>query len=152
MMKNNKGFTLIELMIVVAIVGIISMFAYPSYQNAQRKARISEGVAQMAELQSLIEKARLNGRVPYNKIVLDANKAGPEGDRENRTYYIKHDKNIRYNNEVIYTVEYSTAANADSKYYLISTAQGSWIKADDKCGSLHLSAEGNLKEKNYCQK
>ena len=36
---NKRGFSLIELMIVVAVVGILSTIAYPSYQNHIRKSR-----------------------------------------------------------------------------------------------------------------
>ena len=41
-MKRISGFTLIELMMVVAIVGVLSAIAYPSYQNHIKKARRSE--------------------------------------------------------------------------------------------------------------
>jgi type IV pilus assembly protein PilA len=42
--KRNKGFTLIELMISVAIVGILAAVAIPAYQNNVIKAQVSEGM------------------------------------------------------------------------------------------------------------
>ncbi|WP_341948279.1 type IV pilin protein [Neisseria gonorrhoeae] len=42
-MKNvQKGFTLLELMIAVAILGILTLIAYPSYKTYIRRARLSE--------------------------------------------------------------------------------------------------------------
>ncbi len=50
------GFTLIELMIVVAIVAILASVALPSYQDSVRKTRRAEAQAHLMELASFMER------------------------------------------------------------------------------------------------
>ena len=52
--KSQKGFTLIELMIVVAIIGILAAVALPAYQNYTKRAKFVEVVSASAALKSAI--------------------------------------------------------------------------------------------------
>lgn len=53
-MKAQKGFTLIELMIVVAIIGILAAVALPAYQNYVKKAAYTEVINGMTSIKAAI--------------------------------------------------------------------------------------------------
>ena len=55
MLKNKKGFTLIELMIVVAIIGILAAIAIPNFMNYQCKAKQSEAKSTLGALRTAEE-------------------------------------------------------------------------------------------------
>ena len=55
-MKNNKGFTLMELLVVVIIIVGFAAFAYPSYVSSIERARASEAVNMLATIQAVQSK------------------------------------------------------------------------------------------------
>jgi type IV pilus assembly protein PilA len=61
MFQNHKGFTLIELMIVVAIIGILAAIAIPAYQDYTVRARVTEGLSLASSFKTLVAENAANG-------------------------------------------------------------------------------------------
>ncbi|MBB4222602.1 type IV pilin protein [Variovorax guangxiensis] len=60
--RAAAGFTLIELMIVVAVIGILAAIAYPSYRDYVLRGQIAEGTAGLMSLQADMERHYQNHR------------------------------------------------------------------------------------------
>lgn len=68
MKQNQNGFTLIELMIVVAIIGILASLAIAAYQTYQVRAQVAEGISMATSAKTPIVDAFLqSGRPPADR-------------------------------------------------------------------------------------
>lgn len=115
----EQGFTLIELMIVVAVISILAAIAYPSYQEYVLRSRRAEGQAFLNDAAARQERYRAqNGS--YTATVSDLKLPG--GDKSDRGYY-------------------QLEIDPKDGYTLTAKRQGAQI-ADTKCGNLTLNAAG----------
>ena len=123
---RTHGFSLIELMIVVAIIGILASIAYPSYQEQVRQSRRAEAEAVLLEATQFMERFfTVNSR--YHQTTAGTAVALPAA----LTRSPKEGGTIRYN--------VSLAAVGANTY----TLQAVPVAADAGCGTLSVDQAGN---------
>ncbi len=105
MRKMQQGFTLIELMIVVAIIGILAAIAIPAYQDYTIRAQVSEGLNLAAAAKAAVAEDFLNEGIPP----VDRTDAGmTANDTDTSGKYVQ---SVGIANGVI-TITYGNEANA----------------------------------------
>ncbi|HEZ8851111.1 TPA: pilin, partial [Neisseria gonorrhoeae] len=103
----QKGFTLIELMIVIAIVGILAAVALPAYQDYTARAQVSEAILLAEGQKSAVTEYYLNhGKWPENNG--DAGVASPASNIKG-----KYVKQVEVNNGVVTAQMASTGVNKE---------------------------------------
>jgi type IV pilus assembly protein PilE len=122
--KAGFGFTLIELMIAVAVIGILASIAYPSYNSYVLKSRRAAAQADLTELSQWLER-----QFTANYSYLNAAGTAPtlpitQSPRSGTAYY---------------TLEFDGAVTKQN-YQLKAVPQGAQQK--DTCGTLTLSRSG----------
>ena len=65
-MKGNRGFSLLELMVVVAIIGILASLALPAYNDYVMRGRIAEAHGELAAMRAKLETYYMDNRTYVN--------------------------------------------------------------------------------------
>lgn len=120
--KNQKGFTLIEVMIVVAIVAILGAVAFPAYQEHVEKSRRADGTGALLNSANALERcATVNGS--YNHANCGNNSLiNPSVDGH-------------------YVIDFSAGPTA-STFTLRATPQGAQAGDADECPNMFLTNTG----------
>ena len=122
--QKTSGFTLIELMVTVAILGILAAIALPSYRSSVLRSARSDGKAALLEAATRQEQFYLDNKIYTTNMLLLGLSASPY-ITENGTY----------------SVSAAATTNIAIDYTLTAAPQGG--QADDTdCGSLTLNSNG----------
>ena len=125
---HQAAFTLIEVMIVVAIVGILAAVAYPSYQEFVRRAARAEARAAVLNMAQLQER-NFSDRGAYATV--DGSSAAPWAAS---SYFSGTNYASRK-----YGVAVATA-NSNTTYTITATPENGY--SDPRCGNLTLDSDG----------
>jgi type IV pilus assembly protein PilE len=123
MRRSSKGFTLIELMIAIAILAILVAIAFPAYQNYVRRAQRSTAKTVLLQAAQWLERYRI-----ANNGYLNADTNLPAGfSRSPATGTIQYD---------------ISAISTSSGYVLKAVPDPAGIMVNDPCGTLQTDQTG----------
>lgn len=125
--SRKRGFTLIELMIVVAVVAILAAIAYPSYQEYVRKSRRAQAKADLVELAQLAERYHTVNNT-YDGFEKSSGGSLPIAQSPREAGATAH-----------YTIAMGT--HTQSAFQFTATA-ASEAQKKDKCGNLSVNQAG----------
>lgn len=123
--RAHRGFTLIELMIVIAVVGLLAGVALPSFLDSVRKGRRSEAVSEIAKVQQAEERWRSNNTT-YNSADVSSAATGL-GVVSGATAAVNYTTPGGY-----YSISINAAAATGTSYKILATALGSQA-SDSNC-------------------
>jgi len=147
--KFMRGFTLIELMVVIAIVSILAAIALPSYTDYIRKSRRADGISAILSLQLAQEKFRANCIEYAQKMDPDSTKyncdnSDPYDPTKNVVTHLDVSGDNHYNLDIPQAAPYTpTSATA---YTITATPQGSQ-QEDTTCYTFVLTVSGGTATK-----
>ena len=142
----QKGFTLIELMIVVALIGILAAVALPAYQDYTIRAKVSEGLVLAGAIKTAITEAH-QAAGPATKECKDAATCATIGTSAMDATALKGNKNVASvmsDKTGIITIKYKPAVVADKESALtLEPVEADGTKALDLSNAATAGAQIN---------
>ena len=120
MERKNKGFTLIEMLVVVLIIGILAGIALPQYRKSVEKAKLSEALMNFKIIKDSADRYILanglpNTRISFSDVPLDIELSG--GEWHDEDYYTKNYRYWAVATENGYEIEAYTIN--ETNYYIL---------------------------------
>ena len=101
MKKTKTGFTLIEMLVVVLIIGILAAIAVPQYQKAVAKSKASQLLTAVKSLYDA-QKAYYLQNGQYAETLKELDITYPYADQDNHIFYIKEDTKCEFTGTYLY--------------------------------------------------
>ena len=136
--RSLQGFTLIEMMIVAAVIAILAAIAYPAYTEQMRKSQRAEGKAALMRASQLLERSfTQNGSYPAGAAVLATLYGAASG-----TSVYSHPDNPMSATLGKYRVEYLPAAGVARSSNSTGATPQSHAISDADCPTLGIDSRG----------
>ncbi len=130
--STEAGFSLIELMIVVVIIGIIAAFAYPSYTKYVTNTNRGAAKSCLMEVANYMERFKTTN-LRYDQDA-NGNKIDSFGDLPDFDCVNQTSRNYSYT--------FKNGKPTQTKYTIVATPIGTQLAQDTKCGTLSINQSG----------
>ncbi len=146
--QMQKGFTLIELMIVVAIIGILAAVAIPQYQNYIAKSQVSRVMSETSALRTAVETCLLDGITDVDDCALGWTESNlivgdlPDGGSKDSLNKLQSGLEVELNDDGTATIEATFGQNAAT---ILKDETLTWARADTGTWSCSTTVDAKFR-------